>query len=122
MEWNTQVTNTSVISANILTVTLGYAFAARTIVYLEWYTNLSSFLSFRLSNTQFPSINRHILYVPALVVILLDFLVLYGPYNYGELYTSIINSLWYLSYHLEVLLEQFDEPAKIVSKITSLLS
>ena len=60
--------------------------------------------------------------MPALVVILLDFLVLYGPYNYGELYTSIINSLWYLSYHLEVLLERFDEPAKIVSKITSLLS
>ena len=39
METNSPVTNTSVISVNILTVALGYAFAARAMVYLEWYTN-----------------------------------------------------------------------------------
>lgn len=98
METNSPVTNTSVISVNILTVALGYAFAARAMVYLEW----------------------HLLYVPALVFILIDVLLLYGPYNYGELYTSIINSSWYLSYNLEVLHEQF--AAEIVSNIDSLLS
>lgn len=58
--------------------------------------------------------------MPALVFILIDVLLLYGPYNYGELYTSIINSSWYLSYNLEVLHEQF--AAEIVSNIDSLLS